>query len=257
MSAQAALKPGVVVFVFVGVLLASHASAQPMMLPGQFDVSPTGAALYTVPIEVPPGTAGMSPALTLDYNSDGGNGLLGVGWNLGGLPSIGRCRKTLATDGVRGAVKFDMSDRYCLDGERLIVTVGTYGTAGSEYRTEIEGFTKVVAYGTAGNGPAWFKAWTKSGQIVEFGNTTDSRILATGTSTARSWAANKISDTKGNYLTFTYTNDTTNGQAYPTRIDYTGNAGASIAPYNSVQFEYETRADRLRLDRLRWAAPIA
>jgi Calx-beta domain/Salmonella virulence plasmid 65kDa B protein/Bacterial Ig domain/Insecticide toxin TcdB middle/N-terminal region/FG-GAP-like repeat len=217
--------------------------AQVMMLPGQFDVSPTGAALYTVPIEVPPGTGGMSPALTLDYSSDGGNGLLGVGWNLGGLPSIGRCPKTVAQDSVHGRIYFNTNDRFCMDGQRLIVTSGTYGAANSEYRTEIEGFTKVVAYGAAGNGPAYFKVWTKSGQIMEFGNTTDSRILAQGTTTARSWAANKISDTKGNYLTITYTNDTTNGQAYPTRIDYTGNASASLAPYNSVRFEYEARPD--------------
>ncbi len=85
-------KPALIAGFFVAALgLASGAAAQMMMLPGQFDVSPTGAALYSVPIEVPPGTGGMSPALTLDYDSDGGNGLLGVGWNLGGLPSIGRC----------------------------------------------------------------------------------------------------------------------------------------------------------------------
>jgi hypothetical protein len=232
-------------FFAAAISLASGAAAQMMMLPGQFDVGPTGAALYSVPIEVPPGTGGMSPALTLDYDSDGGNGLLGVGWNLGGLPSIGRCPKTMATDGVRGRIDFSLSDRFCMDGQRLVLIAGTYGGAGSEYRTEIEGFTKIMAYGAAGNGPNYFRAWTKSGQIIEFGNTADSRILATGTTTARSWAANKISDTKGNYLTVSYTNDASSGEAYPTRIDYTGNAGSSpvLTPYNSVRFEYEARPD--------------
>ena len=214
-----------------------------MMLPGQFDVSPSGSALYTVPIETPPGTAGMSPAITLDYNSAGGNGLLGVGWNLGGLPSIGRCAQTIAQDGGVDGVSFDNDDRFCLDGQRLVVISGTYGAANSEYRTEIEGFTKVVAYGAAGNGPAYFRAWTKSGQIMEFGATSNSRLLAEGTSTVRSWAVNKISDTVGNYLTVAYNNDAVNGQAYPTRIDYTGNAGEQLSPYNSVRFEYETRPD--------------
>ncbi len=46
-----------------------------------------------------------------------------------------------------------------------------------------------------------------------------------------------------NYLTVTYTNDTTNGQAYPTEIDYTGNSNTGLTPYNSVQFTYVTRAD--------------
>src|SRR6185369_1285738 len=40
-----------------------------------------------------------------------------------------------------------------------------------------------------------------------------------------------------------YTNDTTNGQAYPTRIDYTANDGASLAAYNSVRFVYASRPD--------------
>ena len=32
---------------------------------GQFQVSETGAATYTVPLTVPPGTAGMEPKLSL------------------------------------------------------------------------------------------------------------------------------------------------------------------------------------------------
>jgi RHS repeat-associated protein len=212
-----------------------------MIVPGQFNVSGTGAAIYTIPIAVPPGSSGMVPALSLDYSSQSGDGIVGIGWSLSGLPSIGRCPRTLAEDGVHGGVNYDSGDRFCMEGQRLVAISGTYGATGTEYRTEIDGFTKVVSYGSSGSGPAYFKAWTKSGQIIEFGNTSDSRILAAGKTTARSWAANKISDTKGNYLTISYTNDNTNGQAYPSRIDYTGNTG--VSPYNSVQFSYMTRLD--------------
>ena len=217
--------------------------AQGMAVPGKFGVGATGAAAYTIPIAVPPGTAGMIPSLALAYSSQGGNGLLGMGWMLDGLPSIGRCPRTLAQDGVRGTVKYDANDRFCLDGQRLIAISGTYGANGTEYRTEVESFSKIVSFGTAGTGPAWFEVKTKSGQIMQFGNTTDSRILAQGKTTARDWALNKVSDTKGNYFTVTYTNDTTNGQAYPTQIDYTGNAAAGLAAYNSVRFLYDSRPD--------------
>jgi hypothetical protein len=67
--------------------------------------------------------------------------------------------------------------------------------------------------------------------------------LAQGKTTARNWALNKVSDSKANYFTVTYVNDNANGQAYPSRIDYTGNSAANLAAYNSVQFVYATRPD--------------
>ena len=181
---------------------------QIMSVPGQFGVGPTGNASYTIPIVAPPGTAGMVPSLSLAYHSQAGNGLLGMGWSLEGLPSIGRCPRTVAQDGTAGSINYDANDRFCLDEQRLIAISGIDGANGTEYRTEIETFSKVVSFGTAGTGPAWFEVRTKSGQIMQFGNSTDSRILAQGKTTARSWALNKVSDTKGNYFTVTYTNDT-------------------------------------------------
>jgi len=225
-----------------GLLIAPLANAA-FFTPGQFDVSPTGAASYSVPVAVPPGTAGMVPSLALAYNSQGGNGLLGVGWSLSGLSAITRCPRTLAQDNTRSGINYDANDKYCLDGQRLIAISGTYGANGTEYRTEREGYSKIVSYGSNGYGPTNFKVWTKSGQIMEFGNTQDSAIEAQGKSALRVWAVNKISDTKGNYLTITYTEDTPNGQYYPSRIDYTGNAAAGLATYNSVRFTYATRPD--------------
>jgi len=222
---------------------AATAAAQQMSLPGKFDVSSGGAATYSIPIAVPPGTAGMVPDLALTYSSHGANGIVGVGWSLFGLASISRCPQTFVQDGVRGGITFTGTDRFCLDGQRLIAISGTYGADGAEYRTEIDGFSRIISHGTAGTGPAWFEVHTKSGQIMQFGNTIDSQVLAQGKTTARNWAVNKVSDTKGNYFTVTYTNDTTNGQAYPIRIDYTGNTAAGLSPYNDVQFIYATRPD--------------
>lgn len=42
----------------------------------------SGAFTYSVPIEVPPGRHGLTPQLSLVYNSSAGNGFLGVGWDL-------------------------------------------------------------------------------------------------------------------------------------------------------------------------------
>ena len=211
--------------------------------PGSFKVSETGAATYTIPLTVPPGAAGMAPSLSLNYNSQSGNGPLGMGWSLGGLTAIYRCPATLAQDGFKGGINYDMNDRYCLDGQRLVVISGAYGADGAEYRTETESYTRIVSFGQAGVGPASFKAWTKAGQIIEYGNTDDSRIEAQGKATVRLWNVNKISDTKGNYIAASYTEDNANGEAYINRIDYTGNAAAGVAPYASVRLSYDTRSD--------------
>jgi hypothetical protein len=235
-----------------GLLIASLPNAMAQMsLPGDFTVTSTGGANYKIPIVAPPGTAGMVPSLSLEYSSEtGGNsngwlgaGLLGVGWSLAGLPAMGRCPQTVAQDGVIGSINYNANDRFCLEGQRLIAISGTYGGDGTEYRTEVESFSRIFSHGTAGTGPAWFEVHTKAGQVMQFGNTADSQILALGKTTARSWGVNRVTDTKGNYYTVTYVNDTTNGQAYPSQISYTANDGAGLASYNSVRFVYATRPD--------------
>ncbi|MDR1346078.1 MAG: hypothetical protein LBK03_05190, partial [Bacteroidales bacterium] len=68
-------------------------------LPGSIDVSATGAATYSIPIEVVPGTAGIQPHLSIVYNSQSGRGLLGMKWTLGGLSAISRAPQTTYYDG--------------------------------------------------------------------------------------------------------------------------------------------------------------
>jgi len=220
----------------------ASAATVPGTVPGSFGVSETGAATYSIPIAVPPGTAGMEPKLSLNYSSQGGNGIAGVGWSLGGLSAITRCPQTIVHDGQTRGVQLDANDRFCLDGQRLILAAGaSYGSVGAEYRTEIESFSKIVSIGGTTGDPQYFKVWTKAGQIIEFGNTADARAEAQGKIVAVAWAANKISDTIGNYITFTYFEDSADGEHRVIKIDYTGNG--SVAPYNAVEFLYEPRPD--------------
>src|SRR5438105_119552 len=209
---------------------------------GKFEVGDTGEATYTIPIAVPPGAPGIQPAPSLVYSGRTGNTALGAGWALAGLSVITLCPATFVQDSYYDPPRGDGQDRFCLDGQRLIAVNGQYGATSTEYRTERETFTRVVSYGTAGSEPAYFRAWTKSGLIMEFGNTADSQVKFTVRVTPRAWAVNRIQDTAGNYMTMTYYQDTGwSGQFYPTRIDYTGNAG--VSPSLSVQFTYENRSD--------------
>jgi len=214
---------------------------------GSFTVSNTGAATYSIPIVVPPGVAGVRPALSINYQSGTGNGLLGMGWNLGGFSEIQRCSKTIAQDASSDAFSLSVSDRFCLDGNKLRLTGGAYGAAGSTYQTELETFAKVTAVGTAGNGPASFTVESKDGLVYEYGNSADSRIEAINApvnySTPHTWALNEVSDRHGNTMTISYTKDgAPNGSFRPAEILYTANAGASLAAAYKVTFVWGARS---------------
>src|SRR4051812_34599108 len=151
---------------FIALGFSCVADAQPTTAAGasagSFQVNEAGAAQYSIPIRMAPGIGGMEPKIALSYSSMAGNGLAGGGWNIDGLSAIIRCPQTAAQDGIgsgaRG-INYDSGDRYCLDGQRLVAINGAYGADGTEYRTERESFTKVISYGAAGSGPAWFKVW--------------------------------------------------------------------------------------------------
>ena len=218
-------------------------------LPGEFAVASDGAALYTIPLTVPPGTGGLSPSLALAYTSASGNDLLGIGWQLTGLSSISRTGAIPVLDGFRGGVSYTSNDRFNLDGQRLVNVSGAYGEAGTVYHSELESWRRIVpVYGNSaglndsndGNGPDSFVVYEKNGQVVEFGSSADSRINASNASPlVRSWLVSRITDRNGNFIRFQYI--VADGAARIARIDYTGNQG--VAPRRSVRFSYEERPD--------------
>ena len=209
---------------------------------GHYSVSASGSSNYTIPIWVPPGVAGLQPKLALSYNSNRGDGLLGVGWSLAGLSAISRCNLTIAQDSAAGSPQLTSTDRFCLDGNRLRTTNGsTYGAAGSTYQTEIANFSNVTANGTAGSGPAWFSVQGKNGLTYQYGNTTDSAILAVGTSSVNVWALNAVMDRNGNAMTITYDNDTTNGSYRIASIQYTCTGSSLTNNGYSITFTYQSR----------------
>lgn len=217
---------------------------------GKFAVDPDGGASYTIPLELPPGTAGLMPKLSLGYNSAAGNGMLGVGWSLHGLSAIMRSPQTPAQDGVRGTITYSATDRFSLDGQRLILVSGAaYDGPDAVFHTELESWQKAVpVYGSnrnhRRNGPDAFTVYAKDGKVLEYGNTPDSQVPASSTTpSVRSWCLNKITDLNGNFLTITYQYDAPNNVNYPLSIDYTGNANAGLQPQRAVKFTYEARPD--------------
>lgn len=226
---------------------------------GSFGVSDGGAATYSIPLTLPQGTAGLQPSIGLSYNSNSGNGIVGVGWNLQGLSSIvrsGRNRsqdentdKDSLTKAVSYALTYSNQDRFVLDGQRLVLAPESilagqqfdinYGNNETVYQKEQDDFTKVVFYTNASGG--YFKAFTKDGLIYFYGNATDAKVISNNVAIV--WKVNRIEDRKGNYITFSYSYDAATGEILPTQINYTGNANTGLQAYNSVVFDYENRPD--------------
>jgi RHS repeat-associated protein len=210
---------------------------------GQFAVSSTGSAQYTIPIWAPPGPHGVQPHIALTYNSQQGNGYVGVGWGVSGLSSIYRCNLTIAQDGASAPIALATSDGYCMDGKRLRLTAGTYGMAGSTYQTEIANFVNVEAYGAAGNGPAYWQATDRKGwqyTYGEGGTTSNAQVLASGSTTADSWQLSEVKDPVGNSMTITYSTTNVTGLVVPNVISWLP-ASAGSSSYNyTMTFTYGT-----------------
>ena len=212
--------------------------AQPIAvgtMKGDPNVTAAGVFTYSIPILLPPGIGTMAPKLSLDYNSQAGNGLLGIGWSLSGVSSIARIPTNLYYDLEVHPVAFNANDALALDGQRLI------NTGSGSYHSSVENFSLIQSYGITGSGPTFFVSESKDGLIYEYGFTGDSRMNAPGSAEVMMWAIDKVSDRNGNYIEYHYFNDPATGVYYIDNIKYTGNIGT--IPSNEIDFGYETRGD--------------
>ncbi|MFZ0598843.1 MAG: FG-GAP-like repeat-containing protein, partial [Flavobacterium sp.] len=201
---------------------------------GQLSVSLSGAANYTVPIAVPQGINGVEPKINLQYSSQGGNGVAGYGWNIGGVSGITRIASSKFHDGVIDPVDFDSLDRFALDGQRLILKTGVYGADGAEYQTENFSNLKITSYGVHSNGsnygPQYFKVEYPDGSISFYGNSTDSRSILL-------WSITTWQNSKGVIVNYQYT--ASDNDLNISSILYGTVLNANIV--NEIQFGYTIR----------------
>ena len=232
-------------------------------LEGTIDVSSLGGAIYNIPIPLPEGVNGMTPQLAITYNSHGGNGVLGVGWNLSGLSSITVTGCNIYHDGIVYTPDFDAglggTNRLMFDGQRLIAIDNQPG----EYRTEVETYASIKKISRLSSNLKnnYFEVITKDGKIIEYGATDDAFFNisyndddnnnyppeSNSVLWSFAWMINKVTDSNGNYIRYIYNNNAVVSgiimkEQYIQRIEY-GNKDGAIA---SVVFGYDKRNDVLR-----------
>lgn len=166
-----------------------------------------GDARLSYPIEVPPGRQGMEPKIAVKYNSTGGNGWLGLGWD---LPMQG-----VTIDTRWGVPRYSASEEtetYLLNGEQL-TPVAHRGalqarTAEKIFHTRVEGqFRKIIRHGTAPNN-YWWEVFDKNGTRYIYGGDpatnlpTTNSTLVDGSGNVFFWSLREVRDTNNNFTKY-------------------------------------------------------
>ena len=234
---------------FVPTALSNLEAANPtdgLILATPPEANNNGTTNLSYPLWIPAGRANMQPKLTLSYSSTGGNGWLGIGWDIY-IPSV-------TIDTRWGVPRYNASKEteiYLLDGEQLITkeTDGTpramphrtnqqsnrlpdgtqfYARTGDAHDSIIRHDTLTSTY--------WWEVVDRYGVTHYYGHYPDSPLntslhpttLKDDRGNIAKWMLAESRDPYGNWVRYYYDLVTVGGtvpgrQIYLEHIEYTGN----------------------------------
>jgi len=189
----------------------------------------SGDNKLTYPIDVPAGRLGLQPQVSVTYSSQGGNGWLGVGWDL--------ATPTVEIDTRWGVPRYEAAretESYLLGGEQLtpLANRGPPPARAAEkvFHTRVEGgFSRIVRHGDNPGNYTW-EVTDKAGTHWLYGTRPDATLADDGGNVFR-WALSEVRDAHGNTMRYHYVRVDDNGidggtqagrNLYPQRITYTG-----------------------------------
>ncbi|EMY68100.1 SpvB/TcaC N-terminal domain-containing protein, partial [Leptospira vanthielii] len=192
----------------------------PQQMPG-IGVDPGGNVSFSIPLEVPEGTRGLTPSLALSYNSGMGSGLLGKGWSLDGGEYIKR-------DSMYG-INLSNSDHYVSsDYGQLVDSDGS----SQLFYSKNESFVSFYPQGNFGFGPSQFIAFDKSGNRFTYGGE-NAQVLA-GNGAVLLWGLSEQREPHGETIRYEW--EVRKGELYLSKIIYAGGV-------RYLTFDYEERED--------------
>ena len=171
-----------------------------------------GTANLNYPLQIPAGRGGMQPNLALTYNSNGGNGWLGIGWDIS-IPCI-------SVETRWGVPLYSMSketETYLLNGEQLLVHYDSLPTFarkhedrlpdGTRFYSRIEGsFDSIIRHGTSPKN-YWWEVVDRNGTHYYYGNNkrnAKTYELKTADGNIGKWYLSKVIDRNGNTTLYSY-----------------------------------------------------
>ncbi|MGB8192417.1 MAG: SpvB/TcaC N-terminal domain-containing protein, partial [Chitinophagaceae bacterium] len=205
-----------------------------------------GNAALSFPVKIPAGRKGMQPEISIDYNSEGSNGWLGLGWNL--------VTPAISIETKWGVPRYNASletETYLLNHQQLgpvahrADAVARTGEKQFYPRVENE-FEKIIRHN---NSPTayWWEVIDKSGRRNFYGGNPatgadPSATLTDANGNIAYWALTETRDPNGNFVKYRYSKVSdagiTGGSAgidlYLASVTYTGN-GTTEGKY-TVEF---------------------
>ena len=190
-----------------------------------------GSANFRFAIPVPGGRAGMAPQVSIGYSSDGGNGVLGKGWNL-------EAGGEVTYDTRRGLPDYGKPEdgKFTLDGVVLKKEPGS--TPPYRYTPLKEsGFEQIYHYIGSGTNDYW-DVTDKRGTVRTYGKNDSWSGLDAGKKYR--WLLECVEDSFGNRIRYEYEKDS--GEIYIKNIWYTGYKNNTDGSY-CMHFEYSNNRD--------------
>lgn len=197
-----------------------------------------GTMSYNIGFKIPAGRNGMTPTISLAYNSGSGSSCVGMGWSLGGIATIERMT-------ARILPQYNNTDTFTSSGGGELVKV----PGSPYYRARFEG--SFVRYQwhqkDSQDQQGYWTAEHPDGSISYFGAASTDRSL-TGKTVDRSshivglqgtykWFLQARIDTNGNRMAYSYIRD--GGQLYLSSVKWV--FGQSGSPLYEMLFRYQTK----------------
>lgn len=192
-----------------------------------------GAATYSYPIEVPAGTHGLQPSLVVYYNSQAAQqrpGVLGAGWSL---------NQNYIYRDVNSTPDNTADDRYILVFQNDVYEL-LYNPQDGQWHTEVDYHFRIQNMTSPNNlfGTAWLLT-TTDGTQYRFGYTPDAeRPSNTNRAYAVRWYQDRVTDTYGNTIAYTYNKDPNPGDS---GTNYLASIAYNADQQRTITFTYENQ----------------
>ena len=194
----------------------------------------SGSAVLNYPITLPAGRKGMQPDLSVQYNSGGSDGWLGLGWDLS-TPAF-------SIETRWGVPRYDAkleTETYTLDGAQLSPVAHRAAavprTSEKQFNPRVDNdFQKIIRHGSNPSN-YWWEVTEKNGTRKFFGGEPNNgpdpaAILTDEAGHIAYWALTEARDANDNFVKYRYTKvtdpGTPNGNAgynlYLASVSYTG-----------------------------------